>query len=78
MLVQTTRFGQIEAQQEQVLVFPQGLIGFEASRHGWSFPIRITVMWPGCSRCRRCRLRCRWSAHGSLRPSIALRFRVGS
>ncbi len=33
MLVQTTRFGQIDAQQEQVLVFPQGLIGFEACRH---------------------------------------------
>ena len=33
MLVQTTRFGQIDAQQEQVIVFPQGLIGFEACRH---------------------------------------------
>ncbi len=33
MLVQTTRFGQIEANQEQVIVFPQGLIGFEACRH---------------------------------------------
>jgi flagellar assembly factor FliW len=33
MLVQTTRFGQIEAQQDQIIVFPQGLIGFEACRH---------------------------------------------
>ncbi len=33
MLVQTTRFGHIEASQEQVIVFPQGLIGFEACRH---------------------------------------------
>ena len=33
MLVQTTRFGQVDAQQEQVIVFPQGLIGFEACRH---------------------------------------------
>lgn len=33
MQLQTTRFGQIEADQDQVIVFPQGLIGFEACRH---------------------------------------------
>lgn len=33
MLVQTTRFGQIQASQDEVIVFPQGLIGFESSRH---------------------------------------------
>ena len=32
MLVQTTRFGQIKAEQEEILIFPQGLIGFESSR----------------------------------------------
>lgn len=47
MLVQTTRFGQIEAQQEQVIVFPQGLIGFEACRH-WLIvpdPANPDVAW---------------------------------
>lgn len=38
MQVQTTRFGQIEATQEQVIVFPQGLIGFEACRHWLIIP----------------------------------------
>ena len=47
MLVQTTRFGQIDAQQKQVLVFPQGLIGFEACRH-WLIvpdPHNADVAW---------------------------------
>ncbi len=38
MLVQTTRFGQVESSQEQVITFPQGLIGFEASRHWLIIP----------------------------------------
>lgn len=33
MLVQTSRFGQVQTSQEEVIIFPQGLIGFEASRH---------------------------------------------
>ena len=33
MLVQTTRFGQLQSSQEEVIIFPQGLIGFESSRH---------------------------------------------
>lgn len=33
MLVSTTRFGQIEVAQDQVILFPQGLIGFETCRH---------------------------------------------
>ncbi len=33
MLVQTSRFGQIQSSQEEVVIFPQGLIGFESSRH---------------------------------------------
>ncbi|MFN3194170.1 MAG: flagellar assembly protein FliW [Aureliella sp.] len=32
MLVQTSRFGQIESSQEEILVFPGGLIGFENAR----------------------------------------------
>ncbi len=47
MLVQTTRFGQVDAQQEQIIVFPQGLIGFEACRH-WLIipdPSNTDVAW---------------------------------
>ncbi len=33
MLVKTSRFGQVQSTQEEVIIFPQGLIGFEASRH---------------------------------------------
>jgi flagellar assembly factor FliW len=33
MLVNTTRFGQMEVTQEQIVLFPQGLIGFETCRH---------------------------------------------
>ncbi|MEO8268152.1 MAG: flagellar assembly protein FliW [Aureliella sp.] len=32
-MVKTSRFGQVESNQEEVIIFPQGLIGFEASRH---------------------------------------------
>lgn len=33
MLIQTTRFGTIEFQPDDVLLFPQGIIGFEQYRH---------------------------------------------
>ena len=33
MMVKTSRFGQVQSSQEEVIIFPQGLIGFEASRH---------------------------------------------
>jgi flagellar assembly factor FliW len=33
MLVKTTRFGPITAGQNDILIFPNGLLGFEASRH---------------------------------------------
>lgn len=33
MLVKTSRFGQVQSTQEEVIIFPQGLIGFESSRH---------------------------------------------
>jgi flagellar assembly factor FliW len=33
MIVNTTRFGQIEVSQEHVILFPHGLIGFETCRH---------------------------------------------
>jgi flagellar assembly factor FliW len=33
MLVKTSRFGQVQSSQEEVIIFPQGLIGFESSRH---------------------------------------------
>ncbi|MEZ6081380.1 MAG: flagellar assembly protein FliW [Pirellulaceae bacterium] len=33
MMVKTSRFGQVESNQQEVIIFPQGLIGFEASRH---------------------------------------------
>lgn len=38
MLVQTTRFGQIKSSQEEVIIFPQGLIGFESTRHWLIIP----------------------------------------
>jgi flagellar assembly factor FliW len=38
MLVQTTRFGNVESRQEEVIVFPQGMIGFESSRHWLILP----------------------------------------
>ncbi len=38
MLVQTSRFGQIEAKPEEVIIFPQGLIGFEANRQWLILP----------------------------------------
>ena len=47
MFVQTSRFGQIQSSQEEVIFFPQGLIGFEASRH-WLIvpdPINSDVAW---------------------------------
>lgn len=33
MLVHTSRFGDVRSSQEEVIVFPQGLIGFESHRH---------------------------------------------
>ncbi len=33
MLVKTSRFGQVQSTQDEVILFPQGLIGFESSRH---------------------------------------------
>lgn len=47
MLVQTTRFGQIRSTQEEVIIFPNGLIGFESSRH-WVIvpdPENSNVAW---------------------------------
>lgn len=38
MLVQTSRFGQIQSSQEEVFIFPQGLIGFEAMRQWLILP----------------------------------------
>ncbi len=38
MLVQTSRFGQVQASSEQVLIFPNGLIGFEANRQWLILP----------------------------------------
>ena len=38
MLVQTSRFGQVRSKQEEVIIFPQGLIGFESSRHWLILP----------------------------------------
>lgn len=38
MLVSTTRFGQVQAHQEDIIVFPQGLIGFESSRQWLILP----------------------------------------
>ena len=33
MQMQTTRFGSVEIQAEDILLFPKGLIGFEEERH---------------------------------------------
>lgn len=33
MLVKTTRFGPITAGQKDILIFPNGLLGYESSRH---------------------------------------------
>jgi flagellar assembly factor FliW len=33
MLVKSTRFGQVTANDEDIIVFPNGLIGFEKSKH---------------------------------------------
>ena len=47
MRIQTSRFGCIDAKQEDILVFPQGLIGFESSRH-WIIlpdPENTDVAW---------------------------------
>jgi flagellar assembly factor FliW len=38
MLVQTTRFGQVQSSEEEVIIFPQGLIGFESTRHWLILP----------------------------------------
>lgn len=38
MLIQTSRFGQIDANHEDVIIFPQGLIGFESSRQWLILP----------------------------------------
>ena len=38
MMVKTSRFGQVQSGQEEVIIFPQGLIGFEASRHWLIIP----------------------------------------
>jgi flagellar assembly factor FliW len=47
MLVETSRFGQIQSSQEEVIIFPQGMIGFESSRH-WIIvpdPSNSDVAW---------------------------------
>lgn len=47
MFVQTSRFGQIQSSQEEVIFFPQGLIGFESSKH-WLIvpdPANSDVAW---------------------------------
>ncbi len=47
MLVKTSRFGQVQSSQEEVIIFPQGLIGFESSRH-WLIvpdPENTDVAW---------------------------------
>ncbi len=38
MRIQTSRFGQIDATPEEIIIFPQGLIGFESSRQGLILP----------------------------------------
>ncbi|HBE71423.1 MAG TPA: hypothetical protein DDW52_25030 [Planctomycetaceae bacterium] len=38
MQIQTSRFGQIEAGPEDIIIFPQGLIGFESSRQWLILP----------------------------------------
>ncbi len=47
MLVNTSRFGGIETSKEEIIVFPNGLIGFESLRH-WvivSDPTNEDVAW---------------------------------
>ncbi|MEC8557402.1 MAG: flagellar assembly protein FliW [Planctomycetota bacterium] len=47
MLVQTSRFGQVQSSQEEVIIFPKGLIGFESVRH-WIIvpdPMSEDVAW---------------------------------
>lgn len=38
MLVQSSRFGQIEATQDEIVILPQGLIGFESARQWLIIP----------------------------------------
>ena len=38
MRIQTSRFGQIDATPEEIIIFPQGLIGFESSRQWLILP----------------------------------------
>ncbi len=38
MPIQTSRFGQIDATPEEIIIFPQGLIGFESSRQWLILP----------------------------------------
>lgn len=38
MRIQTSRFGQVDATSEEIIIFPQGLIGFESSRQWLILP----------------------------------------
>lgn len=38
MQIQTSRFGQVDAGPEDIIIFPQGLIGFESSRQWLILP----------------------------------------
>ncbi|MCA9129771.1 MAG: flagellar assembly protein FliW [Planctomycetales bacterium] len=38
MLVETSRFGQVQSGPEEILIFPQGLIGFEANKQWLILP----------------------------------------
>lgn len=38
MRIQTSRFGQVDATPEEIIIFPQGLIGFESSRQWLILP----------------------------------------
>jgi flagellar assembly factor FliW len=40
MLVKSTRFGPVTANEEDIIVFPNGLIGFEKSKHWIILPDR--------------------------------------
>ena len=33
MLIQTTRFGEVEIQDQDILTFPSGMLGFSTERH---------------------------------------------
>ena len=33
MLIQTTRFGEVEIQDQDILTFPSGMLGFSSERH---------------------------------------------